>query len=1010
MFFIIHCGGMPFDGETIYKSSLGGSETAAYYMAKELVRKGHRVIVYTNMTGEDRKIEGVEYKSAGPITERTPLGVNFTEYASTQKHDVCIIQRHPMAFNFPVASRVNLLWLHDLALYRTKVQMIQHLWNIDNIMVVSEYHKEQVVEVYGFNPDNVIVTRNGVDLTLFANEIPDEAKVDPESEDQFRMIYTSRPERGLENLVGPGGIMEQLLQVDSKYHLYVCRYDNTTPQMKPYYDMLDSRVMQLPNCTMLGTLNKQDLAYVMRQCHLHVYPTEFEEVSCITAMECMAAGLPQVTSKHAALPETCNGSGAKLIPLRKGKVDIPAFIAAVKERKKNKNLWQKERDLQFAAAHDKSWEISAEMLVDDIRETISQVSDVSKVKEMWRNSDIIALQRWFYDRGSNEENAIEQYVVDDLAQSYQFTVDEDWSDHYAKYYAAELERGVKYGPERLDGNGRFEQVLNQIMTYLQERNPDEGPVTILDYGCAHGHYTLNLAKRLPEVKFFGVDIEASNIKTAIDWGIEEGIKNAIFTTGQVMNGQLETVGHPDYDPKQYDVIIAAEVVEHVKDPMELVKTLHKYLKPGGKMIITVPYGPWESQGYFTFTKLGMEHDLRAHVYHFDRDDLKDMFGKCNTFRIGTVPAGTTPEGDLIGSYLVTFIQDDEQPFGEIDYERKFEMIVPKQTVSCCMIVKDGALTLGKTLESVGPYMDEIIIGIDETTTDHTESVIDHFVDSHPETTVTIFSIPKVLDIGFDAARNLTVESASGDWIFWIDADETLVHGHNLRKYLRNNMFNGYCVKQHHFAIEPLGLLKTDFPCRLFRNHTGVQFSGVVHEHPLLDEKRGVGHATMILDIDIGHNSYVSEQVRRERFKRNIPLMVRDREENPNRILGKALWIRDLAQMCQYEMELTGGQMSEGIRNRVLQGLQVWEELLDNEDVSNRMLIDFLQYYSMLVRIRSSRESFDYTLIHSSDKFTVGDKVFKEKPVNGYFLNQQHLLKFIKRLIKENTRDYSSRYF
>jgi len=36
MFIVMHCGGMPFNGDTVKTRSLGGSESAAYYMAKEL--------------------------------------------------------------------------------------------------------------------------------------------------------------------------------------------------------------------------------------------------------------------------------------------------------------------------------------------------------------------------------------------------------------------------------------------------------------------------------------------------------------------------------------------------------------------------------------------------------------------------------------------------------------------------------------------------------------------------------------------------------------------------------------------------------------------------------------------------------------------------------------------------------------------------------------------------------------------------------------------------------------
>ena len=36
MHIVLYAGGIPFDGETIEERSLGGSESAAYYVAKEL--------------------------------------------------------------------------------------------------------------------------------------------------------------------------------------------------------------------------------------------------------------------------------------------------------------------------------------------------------------------------------------------------------------------------------------------------------------------------------------------------------------------------------------------------------------------------------------------------------------------------------------------------------------------------------------------------------------------------------------------------------------------------------------------------------------------------------------------------------------------------------------------------------------------------------------------------------------------------------------------------------------
>jgi tRNA G46 methylase TrmB len=87
---------------------------------------------------------------------------------------------------------------------------------------------------------------------------------------------------------------------------------------------------------------------------------------------------------------------------------------------------------------------------------------------------------------------------------------EKWKEHYEAYYQYEKDRGVEYGPEDCTNNNRFATVASYL---------DALPAgsVVCDYGCAHGHYTINLAKLFPALKFVGVDITESNISTARKW-------------------------------------------------------------------------------------------------------------------------------------------------------------------------------------------------------------------------------------------------------------------------------------------------------------------------------------------------------------------------------------------------------------------------------------------------------------------------------------------------------------
>ena len=49
--------GIPFNGETFEQVSIGGSESAGYYLAKALEALGHRVTVFTNTDKTSRSGE-----------------------------------------------------------------------------------------------------------------------------------------------------------------------------------------------------------------------------------------------------------------------------------------------------------------------------------------------------------------------------------------------------------------------------------------------------------------------------------------------------------------------------------------------------------------------------------------------------------------------------------------------------------------------------------------------------------------------------------------------------------------------------------------------------------------------------------------------------------------------------------------------------------------------------------------------------------------------------------------
>lgn len=941
MIIAIWASGMPFNGITIPSGKdLGGSESAAYYMAKELAALGHNVVMFTN-SKQGGQWDNVLYEYHGELTEKYPLGQRW--HATMQApYDVIIIQRHPMAFSYRYNSKLNIWWLHDLALIRNWNVVQNQLMSIDQIFTVSEFHRNQVSEVYGVDKEFITASKNGVDYSAF--EGLDKYEREPRS-----LVFAARPERGLENLVMENGIMEDLKDC----HLYVCGYQNTTQQMKGFYNYLWDRCEKLPNVTNMGSLGKRQLYELMSKADLYVYPTTFEDTSCIAALEANAAGTPFIACQTGALQETIGNDGAVLLPLnKKGHVDLKKFsnkIRGVLDKTKN-TLWE---DLhKKAKSKNQSWSDIASQWDERFKELLSdKCSNKTRLyKHLERMSDV---------------SCIKDLAKEQLKDNYYFMYSGDYQGHYDRYYEYERDRGQIYGPENLNGLMRFEIVVDAIKKYK--------PKTFLDYGCAHGLFPVNLTKRCPEVQFTGYDINQLNLDAAVKWAKDENL-NINFVKGI----------HTDVTG-EYDMIFLGEVLEHVPDPQEVVETLLKRLNPNGAVIVTVPYGPWEAIGYH------LHPGWRSHIHHFERRDLFEMFGNQNNYKITAIP-----NNDGIGHLVVTF-EPSGEPIGHIDYDRKLKEQAPQETVSVCMIVKDGEYTIGKTLQTVERIADEIIIGIDEKTTDETERIAKKF-GAHT------FKIKSPLEQGFDEARNETIKLATMDWILWIDDDETFENPQFLGKYLRPNCYKGYAIKHHHYAAEPAMLFKTDYPVRIFRNHRDVKFFGHVHEHPEVKMNEGVGKVMILPDVAIMHTGYSTEAIRRKRFERNFPMMKIAMEQNPDRVLGKMLWARDLAHSIRYNLEANGGVMTQELGARAQHIIGLWRELLDGGHT--RMVIEIMPFLSEAVNFLGGGIEFEFGLKAKN----LNGSTIPDESVGGVFANKDDINKLVSLLTNEAIKSYGEKYF
>lgn len=96
---------------------------------------------------------------------------------------------------------------------------------------------------------------------------------------------------------------------------------------------------------------------------------------------------------------------------------------------------------------------------------------------------------------------------------------------------------------------------------------------LLDVGCGVGTISRQLQKQDFEV--YGIDFSSVAIKKAKEKGI-----NAIEC-------DVDKDGIP-FENNYFDVVWAGDVVEHVFDPIFLLKEISRVVKPSGKVLLTTP--------------------------------------------------------------------------------------------------------------------------------------------------------------------------------------------------------------------------------------------------------------------------------------------------------------------------------------------------------------------------------------------------------------------------------------
>ncbi len=896
------------------EASLGGSESACLGLARALKGLGHDVHIIATQLDEECEgpdVAGVAWHHADSLQSLN----QFIEW------DVfCVLRMYPVFSGPPIRARLRLLWNQDLL--TAPKPLMGSMWAVDQMVYVSEYQRRQyedrLPELKGVP---TFVTKNGYDPTLVPTGV---------TKDPHRIIHISRPERGLRPLLT---MWPAIRKAHPAATLQICRYNSMYDaqgwgKICAEFDEAVAEVNQaVGGITYLGELGKPALYRAIAEAAVMWYPGihDFAETSCIAAIESQANGTPFVGSLKGALPETVRGG-----TLIAGNADTPEYQQAsistvlgvldgcARQSFQYRAFQKAGRDHVRGYTYDALAAEWQAWLIDSFRARY-QANRLGILRQMLHDDDHVAAK----------EVARDVLTAGDSVSASEFDEARDAAAFCDHVIAGKDQTADQYAAFALDTRAEVDAELKNRGRMMQCVPLFEGCTHVLDVACGNGAMAILLAKTYPTIRVTGIDYSEGNIAAARAAADEFGFADRLtfihapfWDFEQQIPEQSKADARPlclgaNGERVTFDGAFVGEFLEHVGDCAGLVDAVEQQLAPAARVVYTCPHGPFNSDLLARGTPIH-----RGHVHQFCHDDIDHVFGLKRDLQITPLPIGVTRRGADVGHWMITYrtaeLGDVKRPARPRDLAHRAVTCRPLQRLSVGLIVGPSEPDLRRCLESVWGQADEIVIG-------------DCGMDASERAVAQEFGA-RIIDVGpvanhpqgFAGARNAVLKASIGEWFLWIDADERLLGGIGIRKYLGSGPYNGFALHQNHLLID--GQNHYDTPIRLFRTKPTIQFYGCVHEQPQMGDANGdIVPALEIADVSIAHTGYLVESVRRDKMmRRNLPLLKLDQKVYPERRLGRLLWLRDFVNLSDYEKEQHGGQLTPKCRDLLRKTIALFE--------------------------------------------------------------------------------------
>jgi glycosyltransferase involved in cell wall biosynthesis len=240
------------------------------------------------------------------VRNQTPKGGTELQFEFLRKHvDPAILNQVQICTSVPEKiplhpTKVNILWQknsYDQPNLAPWFQDVSNHNKYDWYVFNSHWTYEKFRTHFKLPTERCVVIKNGIEKIEPVQTTYQKGKA-------IRIIHQNTPWRGLNVLLGAMQLVKNpWITLDVYYSTEVYGKD-FYEQNDRYYQTLYEQADAIPNVNYIGYKPNYYIRENLKNYRMYAYPSTFEETSCISLLECMAAGLYCITTDLGALFET----------------------------------------------------------------------------------------------------------------------------------------------------------------------------------------------------------------------------------------------------------------------------------------------------------------------------------------------------------------------------------------------------------------------------------------------------------------------------------------------------------------------------------------------------------------------------------------------------------------------------------------------------------------------------------------------------------------------------------